>query len=404
MTRARVVVVGGGYAGVIAAQRIARRGVRLAEVTLVNASDTLVNRIRLHEVAAGSAPVRRPLARLLHGTGAALRVAKVERIDAVRKRLTLRSADGSGDSLDFDFLVLATGSVTDVSAVPGIAEHAHTLAGHEAALALREAAARGGRLIVCGGGATAVEAAAELAERFSATSPRAKAALRVQLVTRGKILTAAGGTARAHALVALARLGAEVIEDASILAVERDAVVTAGGVRLPFDACLWAGGFVAAPLARDSGLPVDARGQVAASATLAASAAALPWLYVAGDAGSVSGHDGAPLEMSCKCALPTGATAAASVLATLLGLRPEPLRFGDSGMCVSLGRRDAAVHLRRRDGSDTGRIYRGRLGAFIKEGIVRYVTGALALERFFPTYCWLAPARQLPAPGADVAS
>jgi NADH dehydrogenase len=117
----------------------------------------------------------------------------------------------------------------------------------------------------------------------------------------------------------------------------------------------------------------------------------------------VSGHEGAPLEMSCKCAMPTGATAAASVVAALTGRPAAPLRFGDSGMCVSLGRRDAAIHLRRRDGSDTGRIYRGRVGALIKESIVRYVTGALALERYLPTYRWLSPARQLAAaPGTEL--
>ena len=388
-TGARIVVVGGGYAGVIAAQRLARGGGGVgARVTLVSAGDELVNRIRLHEVAAGSEPRRRPLARLLRRTGAEVRVARVARVDADRRRLVV---DG-GDVVDYDFLVLATGSETDLGVVPGAAEFAHALSGYGAARAVRAAAERGGRLVVCGGGATAVEAASELAERMG---PRG---LRVGLVARGRVLACAGERAREHALAVLARLGVEVAEDTNVAAVERDALVTSAG-RMAFDTCVWAGGFVASRLARDSGLPVDARGQLRVDATLAV--VGHPSVYAAGDAAHPTEHEGARVDMSCKTALPMGATAAANVLAELRGAAPRPFGFGDTGMCISLGRRDGAIAIRRRDGSDSGRLVRGRAAAWIKEGVCRFVTGTLAVERVLPVYRWLAPQRQLPAPVAS---
>jgi NADH dehydrogenase len=196
----------------------------------------------------------------------------------------------------------------------------------------------------------------------------------------------------------LARLGVEVAEDTNVAAVERDGLLTSAG-RMPFDTCVWAGGFVASRLARDSGLPGDGRGQLRVDATLAV--VGQPSIYAAGDAAHPKEHDGARVDMSCKTALPMGATAAANILAELRGVAPRPFGFGDTGMCISLGRRDGAIAIRRRDGSDSGRLVRGRAAAWIKEGVCRFVTGTLAVERVLPVYRWLSPERQLPAPVAS---
>src|SRR5690242_2025118 len=68
----RIVVLGGGYAGVLSALRMGRRLRGRASVTLVSASDSFVDRIRLHQLAAGNHPARRPLAPLLARAGVEL--------------------------------------------------------------------------------------------------------------------------------------------------------------------------------------------------------------------------------------------------------------------------------------------------------------------------------------------
>ena len=77
-TQHRIVVLGAGYAGASAAGRLARR-LRPADatVTLVNAEPDFVERVRLHQLAAGQDLRSRPLAAMLAGTGAGLRVATV---------------------------------------------------------------------------------------------------------------------------------------------------------------------------------------------------------------------------------------------------------------------------------------------------------------------------------------
>src|SRR6185369_12727036 len=91
----------------------------------------------------------------------------------------------------------------------------------------------------------------------------------------------------------LERHGVGICERTRIAAVEQGAAITADGDRIAFDLCLWNGGFVANPLARQAGLPVNARGQVRVDATLRVPEHSE--VFVAGDAAEASGPDGEPL-------------------------------------------------------------------------------------------------------------
>jgi NADPH-dependent 2,4-dienoyl-CoA reductase/sulfur reductase-like enzyme len=115
--RHEVVVIGGGYAGTLAAIRLAGRAGRRAHVTLVNSEGVLVQRLRLHQVAAGQDVRTYPLARLtgpavdhVHGRATAL--------DLDHGRVRVAAGDGAV-SLPYDTLILATGSTIDVASVPG---------------------------------------------------------------------------------------------------------------------------------------------------------------------------------------------------------------------------------------------------------------------------------------------
>jgi NADH dehydrogenase len=145
-------------------------------------------------------------------------------------------------------------------------------------------------------------------------------------------------------------------------------------------------GFAASPLAAAADLAVDRLGRMLLTPTL--SVAGAGWLWGAGDAAVPAASVGAPVAMACKTALPMAACAADNVIAAVTGAAPTPFRFGDSGVCVSLGRRDAVIQQRAAGGANRG-VTRGRLGAWVKEGVCRFTVLALrrpASQRVFRIY------------------
>jgi NADH:ubiquinone reductase (H+-translocating) len=105
---ARVVMIGGGYAGVMAANRLCNGA---ADVTLVNPRATFVERIRLHQLAIDNDDAVEDYATILNGD-VRLVVDGAERIDAAARRVELTS----GAALDYDYLVYAVGSTGAVPA------------------------------------------------------------------------------------------------------------------------------------------------------------------------------------------------------------------------------------------------------------------------------------------------
>ena len=86
---------------------------------------------------------------------------------------------------------------------------------------------------------------------------------------------------QSHIQKSLARLGVELRDQTTVERVEQNQLITKGGEALGFDVCLWAGGFVAPSLARETGLAVNERGQVLTDATMRS--ISNPWIYAAGD-------------------------------------------------------------------------------------------------------------------------
>src|SRR5262245_741741 len=275
-----VVVLGGGYAGTLAALRVAGRargaGVR---VTLVNAADTFVERIRLHQVATHQPLARRSLPGLLAGSGVEFLRGWVTGLEPSTRRVSVETAAGPR-AVAYDYLIYALGSTVDTASVPGVVKHAHSLTSPAAAEALADAlpavSRRGGEVVVCGGGLTGIEAAAELAESYPG--------LRVRLLTAGSLGAGLSVKGAAHLRRVFDRLGVVVQERSRVERVEAGRLVVADQPSLPFDLCLWAGGFAVAPLARSAGLAVNAHGQVLVDAYLRS--VCEPTIYGAGDARS----------------------------------------------------------------------------------------------------------------------
>lgn len=352
----RIVVLGAGYAGLPAVNRIARQTYRDdVELVLVSTRDRFVERPRLHQLATGQPRPDLPLAGFL-APGVRLRVGRVERL------VDHALAFAEGAPLSYDTLLYAAGSTIDITSVPGVAEHAHTVTSPESALAIAATlrADTRARVVVCGGGLTGLELAAEVAESF----PHAD----ITLVTAG----APGGwlSARAQAYVATAldELGVRRIADTRVTRVAADHLETAAGQGPEFDLCLWAGGFTVPRLATDAGMKVDGRGRMITDPTLRS--VSDPDVYAIGDAAAVPGPWGDALAMGCRTGAFTGPSAADAVVARLRGVPARPSRFRYVHECLSLGRRHAVIQFLDRDGVPLDRTLRGRAATAYKNVVL----------------------------------
>ncbi|MEI7034089.1 NAD(P)/FAD-dependent oxidoreductase [Streptomyces pratensis] len=360
----RIIVIGAGYTGAVAAGRLARRLHREdVSITLVNPEPDFVERVRLHQVAVGHELRPRPLSDMFAGTGVRLRLAQVTAVDAARRTVTATTgadgAEGPGLELEYDTLVYALGSGWDPQAVPGAAEHAHDISGRPGALRLRERLAALGAsdpVIVVGGGLTGVEAASEIAE--------ARPDLAVALATRGRLGDWLSPKGRRHLRKVFAGLGVTVHEQTAVTAVESDRLTTADG-DIPAAATVWTTGFAVHPIAKAATLETTDSGQIVVDATMRS--LSHPNVYAIGDAALVAGPRDKPLRMSCASGIPTAWQAADAIAARLTGakLPTTPLRYFNQ--CVSLGRREGLIQYVTADDRAVSAALTGRLAARYKE-------------------------------------
>ncbi|NUT95946.1 MAG: FAD-dependent oxidoreductase [Saccharothrix sp.] len=359
----RIVVLGAGYAGAYAAGTLARRlSPADAEVTVVNAEPDFVQRLRLHQLAAGQDVEAPKLADVFAGTAVRLRLARVTAVDPERRVVAVADADGGGE-LGYDTLVYALGSHGDDRGVPGVGAHAFDIAARPSALRLRERLAglgEGGSVVVVGDGLTGIEAATEIAE--------SRPGLAVTLVARGELGARLSAGARGHLRRACDRLGVTVVEHTEVEAVEAGRVLCADGSVLASDATVWTAGFAVGRIAASAGLEVTAEGRVVVDRTMRS--VSHPDVYAAGDSAFVLGDNGRPLPMSCASAGYTGRQAVNAIVGRLTGEEIASAKLEYVGNHISLGRRDGIVQLVDREGRAKARYFDGRFAARFKAGVV----------------------------------
>src|SRR5437879_2806832 len=106
----RIVVIGAGYSGMMAALRLSGRTRRHgATVTLVNQSDEFVERIRLHQRAAGQSPAVSTIPHMLRGTGVQFVQGRVTGLDPEHRGVSIET-QGGAEEVGYDCLVYALGS------------------------------------------------------------------------------------------------------------------------------------------------------------------------------------------------------------------------------------------------------------------------------------------------------
>jgi NADH dehydrogenase len=370
--RTHIVVIGGGYAGTLAANHLRLRAD--VDITLVNPRPVFVERIRLHQLVAGSGTAAVDYGTVL-GKGIQLVVDSVERIDAAYRQVELIS----GDVLGYDYLIYAVGSTGVVpAAVPGAAEFAYPIAEFELAERLRDALDElhpDAPVTVIGAGLTGIETASELAEQGR----------RVSLVCGGLLGPSLSPAGRRSVAKWLRRLGVDVLEAATVSEVRADAVVLADGALLPSLVTVWTAGFGVPDLAARSGLRTDALGRLLTDETL--TSVDDPRIVAAGDAAAPSGE---PLRMSCQAAIPLGAQAANTVLSRIAGTQPAVVNQAFTGQCISLGRSYGTVQLARPDDTPVNLAIGGRVAASIKEAICKGTVWGIRREAAKPGwYRWL---------------
>ncbi|MET8282571.1 FAD-dependent oxidoreductase [Micromonospora sp. NPDC005174] len=374
----RIVVLGAGYAGAIAAGRLARRlHPDDIEITVVNAEADFVERVRMHQLATGQDLTHRPLSTVYAGTGVRVRLARVTAVDVDRRTVALTDEQGA-DEIAYDTLVYALGSTAAEHGVPGVAEHAYDIAGRPAALRLRDRLAHltaGQRVLVVGGGLTGLEAVTEIAE--------ARPDLDVAIAARGALGDWLNDRARQHLRGVADRLGITVHEHTDVVRVEPSGVVTADGGTIPATVTVWTTGFAVHPIAAATTLTVAATGQIVVDGTMRS--VSHPDVYAIGDAGLAAGPGGKPLRMSCASGTPMAWQAADAIAARLTGrtkMPNAPLRYFNQ--CISLGRRDGIIQYVTADDRAKPSQLTGRLAARYKEVVCKGAAWGISHPVLYP--------------------
>ena len=377
-----VLVAGGGYAGLLAANRLAGKLGDSARIVLVTLGDTLTDRIRLHEAAARGKNVEHALTRLLNPA--------IERIDARvlgvnpgARQVTIEQG-GAEQQLRYDWLVLALGS-RFAQTMPAQGAHALALTSPRSAHALYRTLRglpKGARVAVVGGGLTAIELSSEIAEAH----PR----LRVALISRD-LAPGLRGPAQQQLKRALEKSGVQLELGKRVTALTTDAVHFADGSQQEVTVSVLASGFSPAALGEHFQLPVDVQGRVPVDAQLRVQG--LDNVFAVGDlaappAGTI-GNGLSSTRMACATAMPLGAHAADQIVRAVQGQALVPYRYSYIVQCISVGRRQGIVASVNADDQPTGRVLSGRTGALVKELICRFVLAAIRLERMFAgLYAW----------------
>ena len=353
-SRARVVIVGAGFAGLTALDRLARSGL---DVTLVDKHPYSTFQPLLYQVATAgltSADVAYPNWTAAHKTRTMFRLGEVTSIDTEAR--LVRLADGG--TLGYDYLVLSVGVTAAFFGVRGAGDYSFSLYTRPDAIILRNRLmdelekrslpGRGSQLgiTIVGGGATGVEMAGTLAELRNIALPASFPLINpeqicVTLIELGpELLAPFSKHLREYAKRQLVSRGVDVRTSTKIDRVEKDRVVLDDGSELASDITIWAAGISGPDWVGKLGLPTGKGGRVLTGKDLRVTGH--DRVFAVGDIGLI---EDAPLPQLSAPAIQQGRHAADQIRRIEAGKPAQSFRYKDKGMMATIGHRSAVVDL-----------------------------------------------------------
>lgn len=366
--KTRIVILGGGFAGVEAARYLDRTAARRGdvEVTLVSRDNFTLFTPMLDEVAAGDlepAHVSNPLRKLLRRV--TVLTGEIRSIDVARRHVTLAyGIGGLTRELPFDHLVLALGSETSFHGIPGVAQHAQGIKTLGEAVMLRarvidmlEVASvepdpvrrqRALTFVVAGGGFAGVETVGAINDlvrdslpHYGQLDPRE---LRVVLIHSGKlILPELGDALGAYAQEKLRARQVEIKLGTRVVAFTDGAVQCNDGEAIPAETLVWAAGVSPSPIVKD--IPCELQnGRVVVDPTL--EVRGVPGVWAVGDCAAIIDPDsGLPYPPTAQHAIREGRHAGRNIDARLRGKQPTRFRYTMLGQLATIGRRTGVARV-----------------------------------------------------------
>lgn len=363
MQKHRVVIVGGGFAGLGVAKGLRKSPV---EITLVDRSNHHLFQPLLYQVAMGglnpaeiASPIRVVLRKQKNAT---VWMGEVTAIDTINRTISL---DDGAQTLPYDTLVLAAGGRTSYfghdeweKVAPGLKTLEDALKIRQRVLLALERAERCqdarereklSTMVVIGGGPTGVEMAGGLAELthhvlrwdFRAVQPNQA---RIVLVEGGPTLLAAMPPQLSeYTRKRLEKMGVEVRTSERVQTLERGRVVTDKGQILA-ENIIWAAGVGGHPLGKLLGAEIDRAGRVLVEADLRVKG--MDNVYVLGDMASYTHphtYNGKALPGVAPVAMQHGAHCARNIKAQIAGRSTEAFRYFDKGTMATIGRSSAVA-------------------------------------------------------------
>jgi NADH dehydrogenase len=365
----RVVIAGGGFGGLYAARRLERLlPGQSANVTLVADANYLLYTPLLPGAAAGTLEPRHvvvPLREELHTTD--IRIGSVTGAEPAARRLDYRTLDGRAESVEWDQLIVALGSVSRVLPIPGLADHAVGFKTLSEAIALRNRALVNLEVaetiddpeerrawltfLFVGAGYAGLEGIAELQDYVGDVIERYP---RCRLDGTRWILVEAGERIMPEIHPGLAEFaarelrgrGIDIRTRTTLDAVSEDTAVLSNGERIPCRTVCWTAGVRPSPIIAKLGLPLDERGRIPTDEYLRVPGHDGVWAI--GDAAAVpdpAAKGKRPTPPTAQHALRQGRLAAANVAASLGHGRLKKFTYKTLGVFVDMGRHQAVAEM-----------------------------------------------------------
>lgn len=387
----QVLVIGGGYAGLMAASRAASAGDH-TQVTLVEPRSHFVQRIRLHEMAVGREPKTLLYKELLAKRSIQYLQGNVVELDMENQKAKIAVENGVITQY-YDYLVNAVGSEFDVPDFLQSSPYLFSIHNEEMSNALFEYLlhlpdSSNCKLLVIGDGFTAIELCAELAERFSNCN--------VSMAGSAQPFAQFSEKGQTHLKKVFNDLSICFISD-RVIDCEDSKVYFDSGHREEFDCIIYCGGFRGSAgtdtVNSKRPISVDDKSRIKTNSYLQIEH--YPSHYVAGDAGIVEleGDPQKAVRMGCVSAMPMGAHAGENIARAINGKAAKPFRFGFAFRCLSLGRNNALIQFTDNQDRAKNSILTGRTAVLFKEFICRLTYYSILMEykTGYPVYVWLQP-------------